>query len=113
MKTHGLLGSSVIAAGMVVTLAAQVPTPKFEVASVRRAVPGETGGRAQFLPGGRFRAQNVSLEFILQQVYGVRDFQIVAAPEWEAIIADGHGKRYYIEATGSASATEQDVREMV
>ena len=29
-------------------------SPSFEVASVKLAMPGETGGRIQFLPGGRF-----------------------------------------------------------
>ena len=102
----------VVAVCVSVTLSAQAPGPTFDVASVRRAVPGETGGRVQFPPGGRFRAENVSIDFILQQVYGVRDFQIVAAPEWRAIIADGYGTRYYIEASGTASATERDVKEM-
>lgn len=103
----------IVVALLGVAALAQEPKPKFEVASVRRAVPGETGGRVQFLPGGRFRAQNVSLDFLIQQVYSVRDFQIVAAPEWRAVLADGYGKRYFIEATSSEPATEQDIKEMV
>jgi uncharacterized protein (TIGR03435 family) len=94
-----------------VTAVAQESKPKFDVASVRSATPGETGGRVQFLPG-RLRAQNVSLDFLIQQTYGIRDYQVVAAPEWRAIIGDGYGRRYYIDATGDPSANEQSVKEM-
>jgi uncharacterized protein (TIGR03435 family) len=107
------LSSFVVVAGFVVTTSAQGPQPTFEVASVRRATPGETGGRVQFLPGGRFVAQNVALNFVLQQVYGVRDFQIVAEPKWQAIIADSRDSRYYIEGRGPESATREQLQEMV
>ena len=66
----------------------------------------------QFLPGGRFVAQNVALHFLLQQVYGVRDFQIVAEPKWQAIIADSRDSRYYIEGRGPESATREQLQEM-
>jgi uncharacterized protein (TIGR03435 family) len=102
----------VMVAGLTVTAATQGPPARFDVASVRRATPGETGGRVQFLPGGRFVAQNVALNFLLQQVYGVRDFQIVAEPKWQAIIADGRNSRYYIEGRGPESATREQLQEM-
>jgi uncharacterized protein (TIGR03435 family) len=95
-----------------ILLAQSEPAPRFEVTSVRRAIPGETGGRVQFLPGGRFVAQNVALNFLLQQVYGVRDFQIVAEPKWQAIIADSRDSRYYIDGRGPASATREQLQEM-
>jgi uncharacterized protein (TIGR03435 family) len=104
--------SFVVIAGLAVTASAQGPQPGFEVASVRRATPGETGGRVQFLPGGRFVAQNVPLTFLLQQVYGVRDYQIVAEPKWQTIIADGRDSRYYIEGRGPESATTQQLQDM-
>lgn len=83
-----------VVAGMAAPLAAQSPGPAFEVASVKRAEPGKTGGRVRFLPGGRFVGENVSLEFVIQQVYGLRDFQLIAAPPLKAIIKDGYGARY-------------------
>ena len=89
--------------GLAVTalpLAAQSDSPRFEVASVKRAVPGTTGGWVRYLPGARFLGENVSLEFLIQQVYGLRDFQIVAAPPVKAIIKDGDGARYQIEGKG-------------
>jgi len=78
----------------------------FDVASVKSSVPGTIGGRVQFLAGGRFSATNVPLNFLIQQVYGVRDFQIVGAPNWMSA-------RYVIQATGDASATGAVVKEMV
>jgi uncharacterized protein (TIGR03435 family) len=112
MSGRRWLWSFVTVAGLAVTSSAQGPEYRFEVASVRRATPGETGGRVQFLPGGRFLAQNVPLTFLLQQVYGVRDFQIVAEPKWQAVIADGRDSRYYVEGRGPESATRAQLQEM-
>jgi uncharacterized protein (TIGR03435 family) len=103
-----LIGSSLVAVSAQTT-----PKPTFEVASIKRSIPGTTGGRVQFLPGGRFVGENVSLDFLLQQVYAIRDFQIVAAPEWRAIIADGRDSRYQFQARGDEAATPEQLREMV
>jgi uncharacterized protein (TIGR03435 family) len=89
-----------------------VQTLTFEAASVKRSVPGTTGGRVQFLPG-RFIGENVPLDYLLQQLYGVRDFQIVAAPEWKAIIADGRESRYQMQGKADDTATPDQVKEMV
>jgi len=86
-----------------------VQAPTFEAASVKRSVPGTPGGRVQFLPG-RFVGENVSLDYLLQQVHGVRGFQIIAAPAWKAIIADGRDSRYQIQATTYDTATPEQVR---
>lgn len=101
-----------VVAGMVVPLVAQAP-PAFEVASVKRAEPGKTGGRVRFLPGGRFVGENVSLQFVIQQMYGLRDFQVVAAPPLRAIIKDGYGARYEIEGRGREDSTPEQLTEMV
>ncbi len=101
-----------VMAGMAATLVAQAPGPAFEVASVKRAEPGKTGGRVRFLPGGRFVGENISLEFVIQQVYGLRDFQVIAAPPLKAIIKDGYGARYEIEGKGREDSTPEQLREM-
>jgi uncharacterized protein (TIGR03435 family) len=88
-------------------------TPAFEVASVKPATPGDTGAFVRFLPAGRFSADNVPLNYLLEQTYQLRDFQIVGDPRWMAIIADGYAARYMIEAKGDASADEAQVREML
>jgi uncharacterized protein (TIGR03435 family) len=92
---------------------AQAPATAFEVASVKSSVPGTLGGRMQFLPGGTFSATNAPLNALIQQIYQVRDFQVVGDPRWMALIADGTSARYEIQAKGDPSATEAQVREMV
>lgn len=111
MTRHRRLWSVVVVAtGLAMTASAQTPPPAFEVASVKRAAPGITGGRVQFLPGGRFVGENVPLDFLLQQVYGLRDFQIVADPKWKAIVAD---TRYHIDARAAdPSASREHLEEM-
>ncbi len=94
-------------------IVAQSPAPAFEVASVKPSVPGTTGGRMQFLAGGNFKATNVPLDYLIQQIYEVRNFQVVGDPHWMAVIADGYSARYEIQAKGDQSATEAEVREMV
>jgi uncharacterized protein (TIGR03435 family) len=102
-----------VAALSLAPLSAQTPTPAFDVVSVKRAVPGTTGGGVRFLPGGRFVGENVYIEFVIQQVYGVRDFQIIAAPQWRTVIGDGVNSRYQIEGRGRESASEAELKEMV
>jgi len=88
--------------------------PAFDVVSVKRAPPGKPGGRYQFLPGGRFLATNVPLDFLIQSMYGLRNYQVVGAPSMMAIIADGDSARYDIQATAAdPSATEAQMKEMV
>lgn len=111
MTRLGLLLASLAAVAL--PLDAQSDAPRFDVASVKRAVPGETGGRVRFLPGGRFLGENVSLEFVIQQVYQLRDFQVVAAPSMKAIIKDGYGARYQIEGKGREDSAPDQVRGMV
>jgi uncharacterized protein (TIGR03435 family) len=114
MPRHRL--PSLIIAAAVMWLAApavRTQTLVFDVTSVKRAVPGTPGSRVRLLPGGRFVGENVAIQFVIQQAYGVRDYQIVAAPPWKAIIADGFNQRYEIEARGRESATEAEMKEMV
>src|ERR1700723_1368814 len=82
--------------------------PAFDVASVKPSDPNETGGRAYFPPGGRFEAQNCQLIFIIQQVYGLKDYQIVDAPKW---ISDWK-YRFDIEAKGDLSAPRDQLKLM-
>jgi uncharacterized protein (TIGR03435 family) len=102
----------VIGLSLVTATTTTAQTLTFEAASVRHSVPGTTGGQAQFLPG-RFIGENVSLDYLLQRVYDVRGFQIIAAPEWKAIIADGRDKRYQMQGKAPDTATPEQVKEMV
>src|SRR3954452_14477324 len=61
-------------------------SPSFEVASVKRNKSGSNGVRLFFQPGGRFTAENVTLQFLIGAAYGdprpLADFQISGGPKW-------------------------------
>jgi bla regulator protein BlaR1 len=87
---------------------------QFEVASVKSSAPGTEGGRIQFLPGGTFRATNVPLIYLLEEIYQIRRFQIVGDRRWMSIIADGYNARYDIEArSNDGGVGEVRLRELV
>jgi uncharacterized protein (TIGR03435 family) len=80
----------------------------FDVASVKPSDPNATGGWVYFLPGGRFQVVNCQLIFIIQQVYGLKEYQIVDAPKW---ISDWKS-RFNIEAKGDPSAPRDQLKIM-
>src|SRR4051812_27131370 len=67
-------------------LLAQAPRPAFEVATIKRNVSVDAGGSIGMEPGGRFRAVNVDLRFMIATMYrnGPRLFtsQIIGLPDW-------------------------------
>jgi len=81
---HTVIVRGVALAVIGATAFAQTPAPKpqFEVASVKPSDPNARGGRIGFQPGGRFVATGITLRFLIQQAYGVRDFQIIGGPGW-------------------------------
>ncbi len=64
------------------TCFAQAPARKFEVASIKPADPNQNRVSIQITPGGRWVANAVTVSFLIQQAYGIRDFQIIGAPDW-------------------------------
>lgn len=82
MKRIDLLAGAVLIASVLPAQEAAKPPAEFEVASVK---PNATGGhniRIQIEPGGRFVAENLTVRMLIQQAFGIRDFQIVGAPGW-------------------------------
>jgi bla regulator protein BlaR1 len=55
---------------------------EFEVASIKPSAPGGRGIRVQIAPGGRLDAGNITVKFLIQQAYNVKDFQISGGPGW-------------------------------
>lgn len=64
----------------------------FEVASIRPDKSDTARTQIQILPGGRFRASNVTLAMLIAKAYGVKESQIVEAPAWL------NSERYAIQA---------------
>ncbi len=98
-------------------LAQSVPLPlgpelRFEVASVKRSTDASgkfrvgdqvwTSAGASFKPGGTFEAVNATLGSIIRLAFGLKEFQIVGAPEW--VDSD----RFDIQARAPQGAVESE-----
>jgi len=61
----------------------KMAAPKeFEVASIKPSAPGGRGVRVEMAPGGRLDESNITVKFLIQQAYNVKDFQISGGPGW-------------------------------
>jgi hypothetical protein len=98
-----LLCVAVAAGWLSVALRAQTA---FDVASVKENSSGGLDGVFRREPG-RFTVTNLSLEWIIQTAYGIRDYQLVNAPNWTK-------RRYDIAATfAPPDASQDEVRPML
>ena len=81
--TRGLLFSVIGASLLRAQTLPPASVPEFEVTSIRRNVssdPVRVG--VQTLPGGRVVALKVTLNNLIQEAYGVKNYQIVGDPGW-------------------------------
>jgi uncharacterized protein (TIGR03435 family) len=86
------------------------PAQEFEVASIKPSAPMAMGMMrvgVQMAPGGRLTTTGTSARFLIQQAYGVRDFQIVGGPAWLG------SERYDITAKAAGPATPDQVKQMI
>jgi uncharacterized protein (TIGR03435 family) len=110
-----------LAAGAALSLAlvatshtqAQVTSPSFEVASVKRSNPAPVGQRTTTrlplpMPGGRWMAQNVSLRLILQAAYPAFSHHTrIIGPSWI------DSERFDIDARTNAEPSSDQLLLMV
>jgi uncharacterized protein (TIGR03435 family) len=61
---------------------ANAASPKFEVASIKPSDGSNGLFRVGLDPSGRFMANNITVKFLLEQAYGMKDSQISGAPSW-------------------------------
>jgi hypothetical protein len=81
------------------------PPTRFEVASVKPAVPGSPGGGAYLLlPGGSFVGKNLSVRRLVMEAYDVGSFQVSGGPGWI------DSERYDIEAKAEGLAKADQLR---
>jgi uncharacterized protein (TIGR03435 family) len=83
---------------------------EFEAASIKPSAPmaiGMVKVGVQIMPGGRISMSGATVKFLIQQAYGVRDFQIVGGPDWMG------SERYDITAKPESAATEDQVKVMM
>jgi uncharacterized protein (TIGR03435 family) len=86
----------------------------FEVASITPCKPGtpeppgQHMGMVQFIyPGGRFKAEAVSLQYLLEWAYGIQPSQHSDGPAWF------NSERYDVVAKAEGSATDARMKAMV
>jgi uncharacterized protein (TIGR03435 family) len=83
---------------------------EFEAASIKPSAPQGMGMMKvgmQMMPGGRISMSGVTVRLLIQQAYGVRDFQIVGGPDWMG------SERYDITAKPAEAATQDQVKVMI
>jgi uncharacterized protein (TIGR03435 family) len=83
---------------------------QFEAASIKPSAPMTMGMLKigiQMMPGGRISMTGVTPKILIQQAYGVRDFQIVGGPPWLG------SERYDITAKPEGPASQEQVKVMI
>ena len=75
------IGIAALAASGIFGQSAASP-PAFEVASVKLSTPQERIIGLSTYPGGKITATNYTLQMLIEEAYGVRDFQISGGPRW-------------------------------
>jgi len=83
---------------------------EFEAASIKPSAPAEMGRMRvgmSMLPGGRISMAGVTVRLLIQQAYGVLDFQIVGGPDWM------RSERYDITAKPEGAASQDQVKVMI
>jgi uncharacterized protein (TIGR03435 family) len=85
---------------------AQDAAPKFEVASVKLTAAGVRGRRIRVTAGG-LTTENATVRQLIQNAYGVQDFQISGGPGW--IQTDG----YSIDAKAASEVPQAQIYRML
>jgi uncharacterized protein (TIGR03435 family) len=63
-------------------LAAQEPTPRFDVASVKPNPSGDRKSSSGEAPGGSYNATNVPLPVVIRFAYDLQSYQLRGGPAW-------------------------------
>ena len=83
------------------------PSPQFDVASIKPNNSGANPSSVRVAPGGRLTAFNASLRSFITQAYQIPDFELSGGPAWM------NSDRYDIEARGPATATPEQIMQML
>lgn len=90
---------------------ASKPVPAFEVVSIKPNHDSDGRIMVRMDPGGRFEAHNITVKFLLEEAYGIKDPQLSESPGWL------DSEHYNIEAkpddSVDASKLGRDERQVV
>jgi uncharacterized protein (TIGR03435 family) len=104
------LGAAILAAALSMTLLAQsgqMPSSRFEVASIKANTSQDDSPRIAAPVGGRFAAGNVTIGQLMRSAYQIQDSQISGQPSWF------ESDRYDIEANAGRNASTPEMRIML
>ena len=92
-----------------------VPSPHFEVASIKRNLSGSTDDRMNVFPGGRLVASNIPILTLIRNVYRVQYSQLAGGPEWLATerwlrFREPGGRRPRLAVYGATGTTRAEAR---
>jgi len=79
----------------------RTPRPAFEVVSIKPNHAGDGRVMIRIAPGGRLEAHNITVKFLLEDAYGVKDNQVSGAPGWL------DSEHYDIEAKPEDASADQ------
>ena len=92
---------------LAVILPAAAQRPAFEVASIKPGIPESHLIRSVITPGGRLRAENVSLRTLIEDAYQILPIQLTGGPGWM------DDAKFEILAKSDTAATADQVRLML
>lgn len=86
---------------------AQAPRPAFDVASIKRNNEEGNGVTFAVRPGGRLTVFNNAMTNVINNAYGIADYQLIGVPDWVKT------ETYDIEARGKEIASDKDLMLML
>ena len=98
---------AILAVIFAIAVNAQTP-PAFEAASIHESRTDQSSTHLA-LSEGRLSAENCTLSYLVQEAYGLRDFQVVGGPQW---VLDGNGSRFDIQAKAVATTSDDQLKLM-
>lgn len=98
-----------LAAGSLILRGQKSPSKEFEVASIKPSAPQPAGqmDMGMSIDKNIFRATGMTLKFLIEQAYDVRDFQVTGGPSWI------NSEQYDVNAKIEGEATPEQMRPMM
>jgi uncharacterized protein (TIGR03435 family) len=107
MKSQRWLWSYILVVGMVVTLSAQTSNPTFEVASIKKWIPGPPSGLGFRQADGAFDRDRITVAGLVEFAFELPDYRVVGGQDW--IRRDN----FEVRARGDKAASLPLIRLMV
>jgi uncharacterized protein (TIGR03435 family) len=91
------------------TVVSAQTVPEFEAASIRPADGGDRGSCGRYQSGESFNTVNCPLLYIIERVYGLREWQVPDLPKW---LQDEKSSSYTISARAREGVSNAELHRM-